>query len=236
MVGRHVFLRKWERGLKLNKESVSRIPVWTQLHNVLVEYWTPEGLSSVASVVGVPLYAAEATENFRRINYARICIDLDASRPLVKEFEVITHRFEQGSLVKGKAIIKVAYQWKPPACLDCRIFGHYLEDCRHISQSGEDNVKSGVEQVQIQALEQSSPPLSTENTSPKRMSSGGKANSEETKGDSNRERWQVVERKKDCFSQCSSRKGVRISQWGILRLGPLRAQSYSFLLRIRIQN
>ena len=114
------------KGLKLNKESVSRIPVWTQLHNVPVEYWTSEGLSSVASVVGVPLYADEATENFRRINYDRICIELDASRTLVKEFEVITHRFEQGSLVKGKAIIKVAYQWKPPACLYCKIFGHYL--------------------------------------------------------------------------------------------------------------
>ena len=138
------FPQEMGKGLKMNKESINRIHVWTQLHNVLVEYWTSKGLSYVASVVGVPLYADEATENFRRINYARKCIELDASHPLVKEFEVITHRFEQGSLAKGKAIIKVAYQWKPPACLDCRIFGHYLEDCRQISQSGEDNVKLGV--------------------------------------------------------------------------------------------
>ena len=68
--GRHVFLRKWARGINLADQGVSKIPVWIQLYNIPVELWTTEGLSYLASVVGEPLYADLATESKRRLSFA----------------------------------------------------------------------------------------------------------------------------------------------------------------------
>ena len=60
-----------------------------QMH-IPVELWTEEGLSYLASAVGEPLYADSSTELKRRLSFARICVLIDASRPLVKVFGVNT--------------------------------------------------------------------------------------------------------------------------------------------------
>ena len=113
---RHIFLRKWEpgQGLKFYKGTGDKILVWIRLHNVPLEYWLEEGLSHLASAVGVPLYADSSTENCRRVCFAIICMELDAAKPLVKEFEVVTLNGNLGSssnsLSSGYTKIRVSYQ------------------------------------------------------------------------------------------------------------------------------
>nr|GEV25144.1 reverse transcriptase domain-containing protein [Tanacetum cinerariifolium] len=49
--------------------------------------------------------------------------------PLVKSYEVtITVPYEDGSGY-SKEHIKVKYNWRPPLCLDCYVFGHTLKQC-----------------------------------------------------------------------------------------------------------
>ena len=86
--GRYMVLRKWCPGLLLSKANLHRIPVWAKFHNVPIELWTEAGLSHIASAVGRPLYADAATKTCSRIAFARICIEVDASVPLVDEFEL----------------------------------------------------------------------------------------------------------------------------------------------------
>ena len=100
-----------ETGTQLYLDAVHKIPVWVQLYNVPLEYWNAEGLSYLASAMGVPLFVDAATEGKRRINYARICVELDASKPLVKEFEVDI--YDDNLEVAGTTTIKVFYQWRP---------------------------------------------------------------------------------------------------------------------------
>ena len=88
LAGRYLVLRKWCPGLPMAKDELSKIPVWAKFHNVPIELWTEEGLSHIASVVGLPLYADAATEACSRISFARICKEFDASIPLVDDFEV----------------------------------------------------------------------------------------------------------------------------------------------------
>ena len=40
----------------------------------------------MASVVGVPLYANATIETRRRISFACICVEIDASKPLIEDF------------------------------------------------------------------------------------------------------------------------------------------------------
>ena len=85
--GRYLVLRWWSIGLSLAKETLSSIPVWVQLSGIPLEYWSAEGLSHIASAVGIPLYADAATEDCFRVSFARICVEVDASVPLLNSFE-----------------------------------------------------------------------------------------------------------------------------------------------------
>ena len=86
--GRHLVLKRRKSGMKLSKEAVNKIPVWAHLHNIPIEYWIEAGLSYIASAVGVPLYADHATESRSRINNARVCVEVDASKSLLDDFRL----------------------------------------------------------------------------------------------------------------------------------------------------
>ncbi|GAV90948.1 DUF4283 domain-containing protein [Cephalotus follicularis] len=61
--GVHLALRLWERDLPPIRSGFTKIPVWVRLMNIPMEYWTPKGLSHLASVLGTPLYMDLATES-----------------------------------------------------------------------------------------------------------------------------------------------------------------------------
>ena len=126
--GRHLLLRWWSPGLSWRKESVSKVPVWVQFHNVPMEFWTPNGLSYIASAVGVPLYADSSTEACSRMAFARICVELDASKPLIHEFRLQTSS-RNANTPSNFTIVKVLYQWKPRSCSFCKVFGHADNAC-----------------------------------------------------------------------------------------------------------
>ncbi|KAK3212636.1 hypothetical protein Dsin_017342 [Dipteronia sinensis] len=50
--------------------------------------WNEEGLSHIASAVGKPLYADSLTESMKRISYARVCIEINATCELVDSFDL----------------------------------------------------------------------------------------------------------------------------------------------------
>ena len=106
--GRHLVIKKWLRGLRLSKEEVNKILVWAHLHNIPVEFLTEEGLSRLASAVGVPLYADHATEARKRISYARVCMEIEASKPLVEEFTLDILSKEDPSQISNSISIRVS--------------------------------------------------------------------------------------------------------------------------------
>ena len=109
IVGRFLVLKKWERNLNLSAEaSVSKIPVWALLYNVLVELWIPKGLIYVTSALGKPLFADSTTLSRRRLSYVRVCVEIDAGAQLVEEFDLASGTSEDPSLDPIR--IKVVYQ------------------------------------------------------------------------------------------------------------------------------
>ena len=129
--GRYLVLQKWSPGLPLSKANLSSIPIWAKFHNVPIELWTEEGPSHIASAVGHPLYADAATEACSRIAFARICVEVDATRPLVEEFDVEAFQKDGSSSLIP---IWVSYQWRPPCCEVCQVFGHTTSSCQGSAQ------------------------------------------------------------------------------------------------------
>ncbi|GAB2213857.1 hypothetical protein Droror1_Dr00018179 [Drosera rotundifolia] len=81
--------------------------------------WTETGLSYVASAIGKPLYVDSMSESMARLSYARICCDVDASKPLIDEFKL---------KLNADHVIRMEYQWKPPTCDLCKVFGRANKD------------------------------------------------------------------------------------------------------------
>ena len=126
MANKPLVLKHGQPNMQFLKDDLARVPVWVRLYNVPLEYWTITGLSCVASAIGVPLHADHTTLLRKRLSYARVCIEIDASKMLVKE-----------------------YEWIPSKCSNCNIFGHTTALC---ATNNIDNLKVVAEGKKIQNL------------------------------------------------------------------------------------
>lgn len=115
--GKLLVLRRWQPHMAFVKEQLEKIPIWVQFYNVPFEYWTARGLSHIASSVGVPLYADEPTEKCERLNFGRICVEVNLDSSFPDSFEL---RFPNGDSVE----VGIQYPWHPLKCMRCRVFGH----------------------------------------------------------------------------------------------------------------
>ncbi|GAV92664.1 DUF4283 domain-containing protein [Cephalotus follicularis] len=122
--GVHLALRLWERDMPPICSGFTKVPVWVKLMNIPMEYWTVQGLSRLASVLGTPLHMVPATEGKQLISFARICVEMKADQQFP---DVIKTRRSDGTLVE----VKVEYSWKPPVCDRCKVFDHSTKGCPH---------------------------------------------------------------------------------------------------------
>lgn len=66
--------------------------------------FTPEGIACIANAVGMPLYLDKATEEQRRVTFARVCVEsIEGATPL-KCIEVDTEEL-------GIISVRVEYPW-----------------------------------------------------------------------------------------------------------------------------
>ncbi|KAL0293133.1 UNVERIFIED_CONTAM: hypothetical protein Sangu_3244300 [Sesamum angustifolium] len=106
--GQPIVLQRWEPGMALRKHKHTQVPVWIRLRHLPVEFWTDDGLSTVASGVGRPLYPDNITRACTRLDFARVCVMLDISSTLPKHLIIMMPK-EDGSEVPCK--VEVEYEW-----------------------------------------------------------------------------------------------------------------------------
>ncbi|XP_061955562.1 uncharacterized protein LOC133677489 [Populus nigra] len=116
--GKAIILQQWHPHFVFDKNKISKLPVWIRLHGLPFPLWSKAGLSLIASMAGRPLSCDEQTYNCTRLDYARVCIEIDAALPLIHQFEIETPLFVE------PIMIQVEYEWKPPRCGKCCLFGH----------------------------------------------------------------------------------------------------------------
>ncbi|KAL2252881.1 UNVERIFIED_CONTAM: hypothetical protein Sindi_0082800 [Sesamum indicum] len=124
--GQPIVLQKWESGMVLQKLKHTQVPVWIKLRHLPVELWTEEGLSTVASGVGRPLYPDAITRACTRLDFARVCVMMDVTSALPKHIIIMTPDEEGG---ESPCKIDVEYEWLPPKCTSCLTLGHSAKEC-----------------------------------------------------------------------------------------------------------
>ncbi|GJX32428.1 nucleotide-diphospho-sugar transferase [Tanacetum coccineum] len=90
---------------------VSTVPVWVKLYGVPVTTFSEDGLSAIATKLGTPLMLDSYTSD--------MCMQ------------------SQGRVGHYTCNVCVEYEWKPPRCLSCKVFGHIHEECLKNAGAGE---------------------------------------------------------------------------------------------------
>jgi hypothetical protein len=116
--GKNIILQQWHPRFKFDKSKISTLPVWIRLHGLPFPLWSKQGLSLAASMVGRPLSCDELTYSCTRLEYARLCVELDAALPFIHSFDI------DCPLSAEPITVTVEYEWKPSRCGKCNIFGH----------------------------------------------------------------------------------------------------------------
>uniref|UniRef100_A0A6N2N4Z9 DUF4283 domain-containing protein n=1 Tax=Salix viminalis TaxID=40686 RepID=A0A6N2N4Z9_SALVM len=155
--GKVILLQQWHPGFQFDKNKIKTIPVWARLQGLPFPLWNKKGLSLAASMVGKPVASDEATIHGRRLEYARVCIEIDATVPLVHHFQVAS------TLSEEPITVDVTYEWKPAKCDTYHVFGH---SCKN---QGKKEVLEGkiVENVNNTAISTKTPLLDDQDTGEK---------------------------------------------------------------------
>ncbi|XP_039003778.1 uncharacterized protein LOC120130649 [Hibiscus syriacus] len=89
--------------------------------------WSPEGLSYLASALGNPLYMDTITTSRERLEYVKVCVEIEAGVTIPESIQVI---LKDGSYVN----VRVHVPWLPKFCAKCKTFGHHVNSCIDVRQ------------------------------------------------------------------------------------------------------
>ncbi|KAK1360678.1 hypothetical protein POM88_045152 [Heracleum sosnowskyi] len=120
---RPMLVKAWSE----REKPVTSMPLWIKLTNIPDCYWTQKGLSSLASVVGVPISADSLTSKLNILPFARFCVEYKLGTPLPSTIPVLV--LDPMSEEKSQAEVHVHYAVKPLTCVACNSLGHTTASC-----------------------------------------------------------------------------------------------------------
>ncbi|GJW64181.1 retrotransposon protein, putative, ty1-copia subclass [Tanacetum coccineum] len=106
--------------------------VWVKLHGVPITTFSEDGLSAIATKLGTPLMLDSYTsdmcmQSWGMSSYARTMIELQADVELKDNIVAAMPKITGEGYYTCN--IRVEYEWKPPRCASCKVFGHVQEEC-----------------------------------------------------------------------------------------------------------
>ncbi|XP_038977965.1 uncharacterized protein LOC120108429 [Phoenix dactylifera] len=122
VAGQLLALERWQPDFVLGRKEVSKVVVWLRLPGLPLEYWRKESIWEIATEAGVAIEVDGFTEDHRRMGYARIKVEVDASLP------VRLGVFIRGK--EGKLWQSFMYEYLPPVYYQCGRLGHGGNGCR----------------------------------------------------------------------------------------------------------
>ncbi|KAJ9536720.1 hypothetical protein OSB04_un000105 [Centaurea solstitialis] len=127
-----LFVEHWDPVKGLSKPIHNTCPLWVKLHNIPLVAFNKEGISRIASALGVPKQmdactASMCDKSWGRPGFAKVLIDTWAVGDLKRELQVVIPSLTSSEDVR--VAIKVEYLWEPTQCSHCLVFGHKTNTC-----------------------------------------------------------------------------------------------------------
>ncbi|GJR84548.1 ESKIMO 1-like protein [Tanacetum coccineum] len=111
-------------------EVVNGSYVETSPHHLVA--YTSDGLRLIATKIRFPMMLDSYTnsmclESWGRSSYARVLIEINACNDFSDNLVMVVPNLEVTGYTKET--IRIEYEWKPPRCSTCLLFGHSIDDC-----------------------------------------------------------------------------------------------------------
>nr|XP_023917407.1 uncharacterized protein LOC112028949 [Quercus suber]POF04383.1 hypothetical protein CFP56_64544 [Quercus suber] len=120
-IGEHYLtIRAWEPYFKPNATAYSKVAVWARLPLLPIEFYDMGVLKDIGNAIGPVLRINATTASGTRGRYARICVQVDLAKPLVRR--VFIGCFGQEVLYEGVSSL----------CFACGRLGHRRETCLYL--------------------------------------------------------------------------------------------------------
>ncbi|KAI9071350.1 hypothetical protein K1719_046695 [Acacia pycnantha] len=133
ILDKYLSVMRWRPGFNPRKEKIDKIAAWVCFPEIEAELFDKFFLYNLANSIGKVLKLDLHTASRGRNKFARVCIELDLTKPLVPHY-----------MVDG-VLKHVEYESLHALCLNCGLFGHFKESYVHGKKGSSEVEKVGLE-------------------------------------------------------------------------------------------
>lgn len=98
--------------------NVTNLAVWVRFPNSPMDYFEESFLWKIANKIGRPLRVDLTTVSAVRGRFARVCVEVDLSKPMLSKFRL------------KRRTRKIEYEGMHIICFECGRYGRYKENCK----------------------------------------------------------------------------------------------------------
>lgn len=118
IAGQYLTLQKWKQGFCPTTAHITRMAAWIRVSAIQLECFDVWALKRIGSTLGKLLKIDALTTSQNRGKFARLCVELDLSKPLDAFIQI------------NQTWYNIEYEGLPDICYLCGHYGHKRENCR----------------------------------------------------------------------------------------------------------
>ncbi|KAK6161317.1 hypothetical protein DH2020_004698 [Rehmannia glutinosa] len=116
--GRPLLLKPLPKFFNFGDDDIKSVPVWINFPHLPWDFWNEKALEKIASLVGTPITTDRLTRTKGKMEYARVFVEVDVSKELVRSVNIIAKGYSYDQ--------EVIYENEPKFCSKCNRIGHSL--------------------------------------------------------------------------------------------------------------
>ncbi|XP_019180087.1 PREDICTED: uncharacterized protein LOC109175269 [Ipomoea nil] len=113
----YVVVQEWEPNFSPYNNKTKKLLAWVRFPDLPIEYFDEDFLKKIGKTVGRPIKIDTATHLASKGKFARLCVEIDISKPLLSKF--VLNFMEWTIEYEGIHLI----------CFNCGCYGHRSENC-----------------------------------------------------------------------------------------------------------
>ncbi|CAI0443493.1 unnamed protein product [Linum tenue] len=84
----YLTVHMWDKSFNPYRHEILSTMVWARLLDLPAHYFHPEAVMKIGKRIGKPIRVDHATSTGARLDYARICVQVDLTKPLLSQFRI----------------------------------------------------------------------------------------------------------------------------------------------------
>ncbi|CAN1179620.1 hypothetical protein LINPERHAP2_LOCUS34301 [Linum perenne] len=134
----YIAVSQWSPSFN-EEEAIKSILTWVRLPRLPIQYFNTMAVQRIGNFIGKAVRVDIATSEGSRCRYARVCVELDLTKPLL------------GTYMIEDRVLKIEYESLENMCFDCGLYGHKKEACQPLPHRDKgENVVSMTKEPEVQ--------------------------------------------------------------------------------------